>query len=191
VAGLFFFFLFWLAVIGFSVFAVLFSTLCVLAPNPVLALTFMLCAILNSLVLLFLNGEELMALIFLTVYVGAISILFLFVAIFINPESPRLRLALPLPVAAATLILLFATLEPVLLLFDNPKPALHFQFAYLDFVDALGSSSLFYQFGILLFKYYYFSTILVALILFAAMIGAILLAFPAYVRGGDTFRSIV
>jgi NADH:ubiquinone oxidoreductase subunit 6 (subunit J) len=152
----------------------------------------MLCAILNSLVLLFLNGEELMALIFLTVYVGAISILFLFVAIFINPESPRLRLSLPLPVAAVTLVLLFASLEPVLLVFDNSKPALEFQFAYLDFVDALGSFSLFYQFGVLLFKYYYFSTTLVALILFAAMIGAILLAFPAHVRSGDdTFRSIV
>lgn len=173
-----------------SVFAILFSALCVLAPNPVLALTFMLCAILNSLMLLFINGEELMALIFLTVYVGAISILFLFVAIFINPESPRLRLALLLPVAAVTLALLFATLEPILVLFGDLKPAPHSGKTYIDFVDSFGSVSLFYQFGILLFKYYYFSTFLVALILFVAMVGAILLAFPARVRD-NSLRSIV
>lgn len=148
----------------------------------------MLFAVLNSLVLLFGAGEELMALILLTVYVGAIAILFLFVALFINPETPRLRLVLLLPAVGVTLVLLFVALNsPFVLLFS---PAHLPASPYVDFVDLLGHAPIFYQFGILLFKYYFFSTFLVSLILLSAMIGTILLAFPPRLRTSH-LRSIV
>lgn len=148
----------------------------------------MLFAVLNSLALLFGSGEELMALILLTVYVGAIAILFLFVALFVNPETPRLRLVLLLPTVGITLVFLFMALNYPLTLFFIP--VYHSDSSYVDFVDFLGYAPIFYQFGILLFKYYFFSTFVVSLILLAAMVGTILLAFPPRLRVSH-LRSIV
>jgi NADH:ubiquinone oxidoreductase subunit 6 (subunit J) len=138
----------------------------------------MLATVVNGLAILLLAGESLMVLVFSTVYVGAIAILFLFVAIFITPESPRLRFVPLLPAVGFTLIFLFFSLEPILSLFHSPRLPLDLSANYVDFLDFLGSTSPLYQFGVLLFTQYFVSTLLVSLVLFSSMVGAIALALP-------------
>jgi NADH:ubiquinone oxidoreductase subunit 6 (subunit J) len=152
------------------------GVLCVLAPNPVLGLFFMLGAVVNGLFLLLAAGESLMVFIFLTVYVGAISILFLFVAIFVNPESPRLRFTALFPIMSLVFLFILFGVELLLAPFNLSRLSLDSGFAFLDFVDLIGFHPFFYQFGGLLFGQFFFSTFMVGLILFASMIGAIALS---------------
>lgn len=160
----------------------------VLLPHPVHGLLSLI-SVFFSVVILYLSaGAEFLAFTFLIVYVGAIAILFLFVIMLLNVKeltgAPKTKL-LPsqkysMVIAAVAFVSLLGTLAKnfvgVLSGSDRVKFASEFPnvdaltyYVRWEFMDIL-------VFGDLLYTYYSFLFMLIALLLLTAMLGAIVLA---------------
>ena len=143
------------------------------ARNPVHSVLFLILAFFNSAGLFVLAGAELLAMILVIVYVGAVAVLFLFVVMMLDINFVRLRQGflqyLPIGVIVGLLLLLellfvlgsLATTTPALAV-GAPAPPL----SEVSNAEALG--------GLLYTRYVYlFQT--AGLILLVAMVGTIVL----------------
>jgi len=145
--------------------------------NPVHSALFLILSFLNTAGLLFILGAEFLAFVFLIVYVGAISVLFLFVVIMLNirmeeRESPVAYLPagimLSLLVCAELYVVLSADFFPMdtVSLVDS---SLHLFSSHLETLGNVESI------GMVLYTQYVVSFMLAGMVLLVAMVGAIVL----------------
>ncbi len=168
----------WLADVFFYLFAglaVLSGALVILAKNPVHAVLFLILAFFNAAGLFVLLGAEFLAMLLIVVYVGAVAVLFLFVVMMLDVDFAELRAGfiknapLGLLVAGVVLAELIVVLgvklvQPtVLAKAAAPIPAAA---AKIGNTEALGR---------LIYTQYVYFFEAAGLILFVAMIGAIVL----------------
>ncbi len=159
----------------FAGFAVLSGALVILAKNPVHAVLFLILAFFNAAGLFVLLGAEFLAMLLVIVYVGAVAVLFLFVVMMLDVDFAELRAGFiknaPLGFTVALIVLAelvtvlgFKLVNPtVLAKATAPIPAAT---SKVTNTEALGR--------IIYTDYvYYFEAS--GLILFVAMIGAIVL----------------
>jgi len=156
------------------------ASLCViLSKNTMHSVLFLVLVFFLSSVLLFLVGAEFLAIILLIVYVGAISILFLFVVMLLNLRIVELHNTFLNYLPIGSFIGFFFFFELGLLLsqdFDIQESSFFFD----DFSHDLWMGSLFTfsnlkLFGFMLYNYCGFLIIIVSFILLISMVGVILL----------------
>ena len=168
----------WLADLFFYLFAVLAvasGALVIMARNPVHAVLFLILAFFNAAGLFVLLGAEFLAMLLVIVYVGAVAVLFLFVVMMLDVDFAELRAGFiknaPLGLIVAGIVLAelvmvlgFRLVQPAALAkAAAPIPAAA---ARIGNTEALGR--------IIYTQYAYFFEV-AGLILFVAMIGAIVL----------------
>lgn len=156
----------------FSAFFVIFSV------NPVHSVLFLILCFFNLSGLLILVGLEYFALIFIIIYIGAIAILFLFIVMMLNIKIIELRESfwryIPLGIFLSCLFIL-----EVFYLINYNFNNLFFNF--IDYVSYINWVNFFFNVfslelvGELLYTYYFFAFLVAGLVLFIAMIGAIVL----------------
>jgi len=151
------------------------SALCVItARNPVHSVLFLILAFFNSAGLFILLGAEFIALIMVIVYVGAVAVLFLFVVMMLDIDFANLRKGAMQYVPVGMLVggVLLAEL---IVLYSSwvfaPNVAQNLEAPVLRFEGADNTEML----GQLMYTDYILAFQVAGLILFVAMIGAIVL----------------
>jgi NADH-quinone oxidoreductase subunit J len=160
-------FKFLIIISGFMVF---FST------NPVYSVIFLVLVFLNGCGLILLLGFEFLSLVLLVVYVGAISVLFLFVVMMMNLKSMDFRQSLLsyFFLGLTLLIIFFLQLKNIA---SNPFVWSSGNTFYLDWASLFFINVDIFQLGQVLYTYYCIPFILSGYLLLVAMIGAIFLTY--------------
>jgi|SaaInlV_200m_DNA_6_1039755.scaffolds.fasta_scaffold00098_13 NADH-quinone oxidoreductase subunit J len=162
----------------FSALACLSGIMVISVTNPIQSVLFLVLVFFNASGLLILLHAEFFAMIFLVVYVGAIAVLFLFVVMMLNIKMVELQENLMrfLPLGGVMgLIFLFELLSVLggSVKFHSTIDSSSYE--YVSWVDALLKISNIESLGVVLYTYYYHLFLLSGLILFVAMVGAIIL----------------
>lgn len=159
----------------FSSLAIFGALMVIRSENPIHSLLFLVLVFTNGAALLLLLEVEFMAMLFILVYVGAVSILFLFVLMILDLKIAYLSTLDYLPVGGI-LFLLFLV-EIFLLLpgdfgasLGEGQTFLPVWSSLIDKVTNMGAI------GLVLYTYYFYFFGMSSLILLVGMIGAILLA---------------
>jgi len=147
--------------------------------------------------LLLLLECEFMALIFIIIYVGAISVLFLFVIIMLNLKTTNSLKDLAKYLPTNNFLVLIFSLELLIIIFESFRPnyylnSLLFNFNVnwlykLDYITDLKAL------GQILYTYYVFQFLIVGIILLIAIIGAVILTFNPKIYYGtvqNSFRQV-
>jgi len=146
--------------------------------NMVHSLIFLIIAFVCSAILLTYHHVSYLGLAFLTIYVGSIAVLFIFVVMMIQDITsqvmPIIRIDyLPLGgLLLAPLVYIFNTIfwiDKPTLEFSPLRSANNLYFEFLDYFDSMGSL------GQILFTDYFSLLIVASLVLFVGMVGAIVL----------------
>lgn len=160
-------------------FIILTSIFVIVSKNPVQAVLFLVLVFLQMAVLFFSLGAEFLGLLLITVYIGAIAILFLFVVMLLNLRVVELygTLSYHLPIGSS-LVLLF-----VFFFFLSSNSF----FSCFSSSYFIWDSFLFYEnnlasFGEVFYNYYFDLFFLLTLLLLVAMIGVILIAFTQRIQ---------
>lgn len=174
----------------FSCLAVVSAFCVIMSKNPVHSVFFLVLVFFSATALLILLEVDYLAMVLLIVYVGAIAVLFLFVIMLLNLKVVELQenfyRYLPLSGFLALIFLL-----EVFLLLQKEFNTLSFWSTGLDYVSWV---NIFFDFGtsldklsVLIYNYFFFLFILCGLLLFVAMIGAIVLTVfqSSYVKKQD------
>ena len=178
---------------------VLFSTLAVVgagavlvAPHPVHSVLYLVLVFCNGAALLLLLEADVLALLFLVVYVGAIAVLFLFVVMMLDLKSRPLSAPQVLPLVPAAALLGVVFLGELLLVVRRPSlrggasssPTSLGQeyFSWRREVDALEPLQ---PLGQVLYTHYLLAFLLGGLVLLLALVGAIVLTLPVRTPLGD------
>ena len=158
----------------FSFFLLLSATCVISVKNPVHAVLFLILAFFNATGLFILMGAELIGMLLAIVYVCAVAVLFLFVVMMLDIDFAHFRDKVKsyLPVGLGVGIVLIAELYLIAQswgrsvlssrMIDNPAPA-------------EGTMSNSHALGMIIYTDYVFLFQLAGIILFVAMIGAIVL----------------
>jgi len=168
-----------------------------LTNNPVHAILALVLIFFLSSCLSLMLGVEFLAVLILIVYVGAISVLFLFVVMLLNIRVLELNVSLlkywwlgALYVGFFFFNLLYA-LFPFFFWNNTTSPV------YINLIDqSLGWNSI-SQFGELVFLYYPHLLMLAALVLFVAIVSPVVLSFISYasitntLNTGDSNKTII
>ena len=188
----------------FSSLSILCGIFVIQSKNPVHSILFLILVFFNATGLLVLLGLDFFALIFLIIYVGAITTLFLFVVMMLNIKiaeisEKRLRY---LPIGALLGILFLAEIFYIL---NNELVSSNLGHQTLPFtLLSTGSGGSAYVYwgtiletlnnieavGSLIYTYYFYAFILASLILLIAMIGAVMLTLEksSFVKRQDIFE---
>ena len=146
----------------------------VTARNPVHSVLFLILGFFNAAGIFILLGAEFIAMILVIVYVGAVAVLFLFVVMMLDINFADLRKGgmqyVPLGVIIGG-ILLFEFVTIYTYWQFSPEAAQNAALPIASFGDAQNSEAL----GLVLYTDYIFPFQMAGLILFVAMIGAIVL----------------
>ena len=153
----------------------------VLARDPIQSVLFLVSVFLLTAVLLFILGAEFLAILLITVYVGAIAILFLFVVMLLNLRMVEAYNSLYYQIPVGGFIALsFVGLAYILFTYNQQMVIA----GYMNFdnyqisntwTNYLMLSTNLSLIGEVLYNYYIDLFIVIGLILFAAMIGVIVL----------------
>lgn len=148
------------------------SLLVITARNPVHSVLFLILAFFNSAGLFVLLGAEFVAMLMVIVYVGAVAVLFLFVVMMLDIDFAQLRAGAVKYVPLGVMIGIILLAEFVLL---------YMGWEITDEAIANSSSPMIYELtntkalGQVIYTQYFLPFQLAGLILFVAMIGAIVL----------------
>ena len=158
----------------FAVVAVLSATLVVANRNPVYSVLFLILTFFNAAGLFVLLGAELLAMILVVVYVGAVAVLFLFVVMMLDINFVELRQGFVryLPVGLVVGLVLVA--ELILVLGSGaivPELGQHIA-SPMPPLDQVGNV---HALGEILYTKYFYLFQAAGLVLLVAMIGAIVL----------------
>nr|YP_009402831.1 NADH dehydrogenase subunit 6 [Compsopogon caeruleus]ARX96188.1 NADH dehydrogenase subunit 6 [Compsopogon caeruleus] len=165
----------------FSSFSFICALMVILSSNPVHSVLFLILVFCNVAGLLFLLGAEFLALLFIIVYVGAISVLFLFVVMMLNVRSKKTvqySSIIPLGFFISSLLLIQVLLVINIDFIDigNWYNKINFiHESYTIWFYTLSSLTNMEVIGLALYEDYSYLFILCSLILLVAMIGAIIL----------------
>jgi NADH-quinone oxidoreductase subunit J len=166
----------------FIILTIFFSCLVVLLRNPiysVLSLIAVFCCITFVFLLL---GLEFIAIIFLIVYVGAIAVLFLFVVMMLNIKIIELDYSftkyLPFWLMFCLLVLIYIIpsqnyLITLITCLENNKFISNDLIDWFSLLEFYNSNT--FNLAVFLYTYNFYSFMIVTLILFVAMVGAIAL----------------
>jgi NADH-quinone oxidoreductase subunit J len=167
----------WLADVFFYLFAglaVLSGALVILAKNPVHAVLFLILAFFNAAGLFVLLGAEFIAMLLVIVYVGAVAVLFLFVVMMLDVDFAELRAGFiknaPLGLLVAGVVL--TELIVVLGVKIAAPTALAKAAAPMPPADKIANTE---ALGRIIYTQYAYMFEAAGLILFVAMVGAIVL----------------
>ena len=168
------------------------SAICVVTSlNPVHSVLYLILVFsLSAGVLLLLNAEFL-AIVYVVVYVGAIAVLFLFVVMMLNIRMAELttRTVNYYPLAALIGIILFFEMYYVV---SSDLPAEEVGINYVDWGSTVQYSTNIEVLGEIIYTYYVYFFILAGVVLFVAMLGAIVLTLhhKAEVRRQEIYKQV-
>ena len=144
------------------------------ARNPVHSVLFLILTFINASGLLLLTGAEFLAMILLVVYVGAVAVLFLFVVMMLDIDFTELRAGAAKYAPIGALIGLIVAVELVVVIGGttiSPEAKL----AITQPIPAVAERQNTQALGDVLYTDYVFFFQIAGLVLFVAMIGAIVL----------------
>lgn len=181
----------------FSFLIILNSLFVILSENPIYSILYLILVFLNSAALLLLFYIDFISIIILVIYVGAIAVLFLFVVMMMNikivliQESMYRYLPLGLFICICFFLEIFFTLD--FQLFNNVDLSLisNSDFIFINnWFNVLYKTDLISSIAecIYAYKWYYF--IVCAVVLFLAMVGAIVLTKTTDLRAISRSQSI-
>jgi NADH-quinone oxidoreductase subunit J len=157
----------------FAVLSVVAGVMVIVARNPVHAVLFLILAFFNAAGLFILLGAEFLAMILVIVYVGAVAVLFLFVVMMLDVDFAELKAGF-IRNAPIGLLVGGIVLAELILLFVGRGFGLGIGHPPVDVAQAAGITNT-QALGLVLYtKYVYFFEV-AGLILFVAMVGAIVL----------------
>lgn len=154
------------------------SLLVILSKNPILSVFFLILSFIFSSLLLILFGVEFIAVVILTVYVGAIAVLFLFVVMLLNLRIVELYSMFFSYFSVGWFIFFFALLVFFLIFaldYGFFKSLFFLDDDFFDQILLLGYSYNISYLGNVLYNYYGHFVILAALVLLLAMLASIVL----------------
>lgn len=142
--------------------------------NPIYSILFLILAFINVSILFLLGGVQFIAFLILLIYVGAISILFLFVMMLLNIEITlhRTKYGFKIPLYICGIILFIQILCSIFFykyLFFYPV------FIYIDWVKQFYIQKELVVLGLFIFNYNQSSVIFIGLLLLVALIGSLIL----------------
>lgn len=159
--------------------------------NPIHSILFFILAVCNLSAILILLKIGFLAFMFFIVYIGAISVLFLFIIMLLNIRILDLKenilnyfpvnIALAITLASQFLILFYNEFLPITL--NN---------SYINWIDAVNEITDIETLGFLMYTYYYYFFLVIGLILLIAMLSSIMLTLShkKFVRRQDLFNQI-
>lgn len=164
----------------------IFSCLIIIVKNPIHAVfSLIITFILVSLIMIGFLNCEFLPIIFLIVYVGAVSILFLFIVMLLNIKIIDItdKLFNYFPIGAFIGFLFFFEVYIFIyngMAIETSKLDLHFNF--INYIELIDDVSEIETIAIVLYEHLYIEFILASLLLLIAMIGAILLTVRNFLR---------
>ena len=181
----------------FTIFAIFSAILVLSSRNPIHSILFFILVICNVAAYLFFLHIEFLALIFLVVYVGAISILFLFIVMMLNIRILELSNKLLNYFSINSLILLFLLLEVSYFIFN-----FYFHGGFLDYninpenmswITSLNSIPDIAALGHLLYLYFFDFFLIAGFILLVSMIASIVLTleYKLEIRNPNIYEQIL
>ena len=163
----------------FSVFLVISALMVVFSQHPVFSLLFLVASFIFSAFLLFMLECELLALLFIVVYVGAISILFLFAVMMLEYKLNNLskNSMKYVPVGFVfSFFLLTPLLREISIHFENNYDRNSFYLnTYQNWYDLIDSISDVEVYGQVLYSYYVLQFLISGLILLLTLVGVVYL----------------
>jgi NADH-quinone oxidoreductase subunit J len=150
----------------------------ILAKNPIQSVLFLILVYLLTASLFMLLGAEFLAILVFIIYIGAISILFLFVIMLLNLRAVELHSTFfnYLPVGSFLGLLFF--LEIFYIFATNytihSNSVFFLTIDNTSWLNLITQKSNLYLFGIILYNYNWFFVIIIAVILLVAMMGPII-----------------
>lgn len=164
--------------------------------NSVYSLLFLICLFLLGTILLFLMNVTFLALVFFMIYIGAIVVLFLFVIMMLDVKTSIIQKSSlqQAPISLGNLALLFIFIEFLLLIFEDIsvidllntfdtlniiESSFTFWVEHIDFFEIFQNFTKNNQVQIIgqsMYRFFLYPFLLGGLILFIAMVGAIVLS---------------
>jgi NADH-quinone oxidoreductase subunit J len=181
----------------FTIFAILSGILVISSPNPIHSILFFILVICNVTGYLFLLHIEFLALIFLVVYVGAISILFLFVVMMLNIRILELGNKLLNYFSINSFVLFFLLIEVCYFIFNFDFNGGFLEYSvnpqYLSWVSVLNGIPNILVLGQVLYLYYFDFFLIAGFILLVSMIASIILTleYKIEVRNPNIYEQIL
>ncbi len=169
----------------FSIVALTAAIGVLVAPHPVQSVLYLVLVFCNGAGLLLLVEADVLALLFVVVYVGAIAVLFLFVVMMLDLKRRPLRSSHVMPILPAARVLALVFFGELVLVMRqetlvNPEVT---QVPYMTWMEQLDRFRPLQPLGQVLYTHYLVHFLLAGLILLVALVGAIVLTLP--VRGGS------
>jgi len=182
----------------FTILAVFSGILIVSSRNPIHSIMFFVLVICNISGYLYLLHVEFLALVFLVVYVGAISILFLFIVMMLNIRILDLSNKLLNYFTINSFILLIFVVEICYIIFGFDFGGINylsliFDKSNLSWIVLLNSTSNVEALGHILYLYYFDYFIIASFILLVSMIASIVLTleYKIEVRNPNIYEQIL
>ena len=163
------------------------ASMVIISKNPLHSVLFLVTSFLSSSILLFLFENEFLALFFLIIYLGAITILFLFVVMMLDIkyrdlQTSRLYLPMGVLIGATVLIETYVAFEKVFSVNTNVT-AQDYNF-YSSWYNNLDALSDIYVFGQIFYTHYVLQILIAGLILYLAVIGVAFLTVRSALDNG-------
>jgi len=158
----------------FAFVAVASAFMVISARNPVHSVLFLILTFINASGLLLLTGAEFLAMILLVVYVGAVAVLFLFVVMMLDIDFTELRAGAAKYAPIGALIGLIVAVELVVVI-GGSAISPEAKNAITQPIPAIAERQNTQALGDVLYTDYVFFFQIAGLVLFVAMIGAIVL----------------
>jgi NADH-quinone oxidoreductase subunit J len=163
----------------FSIALAIFAYMVIVSPQPVFSLLYLICCFLLSAFLLLLLECEFLALMFVLVYGGAISILFLFAIMMLESKSLNLDNNM-MKYTPVGFIFGIALLVPLLTEISsnfnsNPYPNTFYFNAYRNWYDLIDSTNDIEVYGKVLYSYFVLQFLIAGLILLLVLLGVVFL----------------
>jgi NADH-quinone oxidoreductase subunit J len=163
----------------FSIFLVFSAFMVVVSQHPVFSLLFLVSSFIFASFILLLLECELLALLFIIVYVGAIAVLFLFAIMMLESKLTDLSRSVmryvPIGLIFAV-VLLFPQLREISSNFDkNMYYDLFYQNSFQNWYDLVDSTTDVEVYGQVLYSYFVLQLLIAGLILLLVLIGVVYL----------------
>ncbi|MGL3608926.1 NADH-quinone oxidoreductase subunit J [Rhizobium sp. G187] len=158
----------------FAFVAVASAFMVISARNPVHSVLFLILTFINAAGLLLLTGAEFLAMILLVVYVGAVAVLFLFVVMMLDIDFTELRAGAAKYAPIGALIGLIVAVELIVVI-GGSAISPEAKSAITQPIPAVAERQNTQALGDVLYTDYVFFFQIAGLVLFVAMIGAIVL----------------
>lgn len=181
----------------FTFFAIISGILVISSRNPIHSIMFFILVICNITGYLFILHIEFLALIFLVVYIGAISILFLFVVMMLNIRILELSNKLLNYFSINSFIIFLLVIEITYFIFNfdffGGFLEYNFDFSQLDWIIVLNSVPNLIALAQILYLYYFDLFIIAGFILLVAMIASIVLTleYKIEIRNPNIYEQIL